>query len=170
MDKHAEKKRLVCYGVLALIVLMVWLIENTAGIFFAPNNLNLYLMVGVVSAIGMLEEPLTAALYGMSAGLLSDIFTPGQVGFNSIVLLLIGLFTSLLISNFMRSTILTNVMFSGAALLIYVFLYWLVMLVFKGVDGSAGALFTMFLPRAFLSLLFCPFLYIFIRRVRKFFI
>lgn len=167
MNKLGEKKSFFRYAALALVVVATWLVENTASTLFAPNNINLYLMVCVVTAIGMLEEELPAALYGLFGGLLMDLFTPGQLGLNSILLLLIGMGTSLVITHVMRSTILTSILFSGAALLLYTVVYWLFMLVFKGVDGSLGALFSMYLPRAALTFLLSPLIYMLIRRLRK---
>lgn len=170
MNKLARHKTALRYGALGLTILVVWLVENVLSLFFAPNNFELYLMVGVVTAIGMLEEELPAALFGLAAGLLTDLFTPGQFGYNAVIMMLIGLVTSLLITHVMRSTISTDLIFSGGAMLLYVVGYWMVMLVFKGIDHSVGAFFTMFLPRAAVSFLFCPFLYIFIRRIRKLFL
>lgn len=166
MNGSIEKKRRFRWALLALMLLVVWLAENTAGIFFGANNFRLYLMVGAVSAIAMLEEALPSALFGLFGGLLTDLFTPGQLGFHSIMLLLVGLFTSLCVSHFMRSTLLTSLMFSGAALLVYVCCYWLFMIVFKGY-GGLSALFTMFLPRALATWLLCPVLYLLVRRLRK---
>lgn len=170
MNRQAEKKQILRYGILALLVLAAWLIENTLSLLFPLNQIELYLVVSVITAIAMLEEELPAALYGLSGGLLMDIFTPGQLGLNSILLLMIGLFTSLCISHFIRSTILTNLIFSAAALLFYVFFYWLFMLVFKGVDNSFTAFLTIFLPRAVITFILSPFIYVLVRRIRKKFV
>ncbi len=127
-------------------------------------------MQGVVVAIAMLEEAVPASLFGLCGGLLMDLFTTTRFGFYSIFLFCIALFTSLLVSHFVRSTILTNLMFSAAALVLYTACYWLFCVVLRGVEGSLSVLFTMLLPRAVVSFFFCPFLYMLIRRTRRHFL
>lgn len=166
----ASQKSVLRYVAFALIILAVWLAETTAGIYMADNNFRLYLMVSVVTAIGMMEEELPAALFGLGAGLLADLFTPGQVGFNSIMLAAIALFTSLCVSHFIRGTILTSMMFNAGAILLYVGLYWLFMIVLKGTGSSLNVLTTMYLPRALGTFLLSPFIYILMRKIRKIFI
>lgn len=166
----AARKPFLRYIIFALILLAIWLFENTMGLYWADNNFRLYLLVSFVTAIGMMEEELPAALFGLGAGLLMDIFTPGQVGFNAVMLMSIALLTSLCVSHFIRGTILTSLMFNGVALILYVGLYWLFMIVFKGTGSSFSVLTTMFLPRAVITFLFSPFIYMMMRKIRKAFI
>lgn len=170
MNKLSHKNEILRYGSFGLIILVTWLLQNTASTWLAPSNLTLYLIVSIVVAIAMVEDPFPASLFGLFAGLLLDLFVPGPLGYSSLMLLLLALGTSLCVERFMRSTILTNILFNAVAITLYLFFYWFFLFALKGTVGSAAALFTIYLPRGILTLLLSPLFYILIRKVRKCFL
>lgn len=164
---NIDKKQIVRYAVLALIVALTAVLQSVIGLG-SISNLRLYVMVSVIVAIGMLEEETAATLFGIFGGLCLDVFSSVHMGYNAVILGIIGLFTSLVVSHFLRSTILTNILFSGIALAGYSVLYWLFFIVFGQIEGGFKTIFSIYLPNSFVTWLLSPVIYIIIRVIRKF--
>lgn len=166
---NVDKKQIVRYLVLAMIVALAAVLQSVIGVGNA-GNFRLYVIVSVIVAIGMLEEETASTLFGVFGGLCLDVFSTAHMGYNAVILGVIGLFTSLVVSHFLRSTILTNILFTAIALAGYSGLYWLFFIVFGQIEGGFKTIFSIFLPNSLVTWILSPFIYIIIRVIRKFFV
>lgn len=166
MDRE-KREKVFRYLILALIAAGAAILQNAFSVSFQIGGARAFIAVPVVVAVGMFEDEGVSAFIGLFTGMLVDMVSGGQMGYNAIVLALVGLGCSLLVSHVMRSTIVTNLIFCGTAIVLYVFFYWLFFIVFKGVPEARHTLFTVFLPSAVYTFVFSPFIYSAIRLVRK---
>lgn len=165
-----DKKRVARYAILGLILALSAVLQNSIGIMLPNSNFRLYLMVCVVVSIAMLESEVSSVIFGMIGGMCIDLFSPVHMGYNAVILAIIGLFTSMAVSHFLRSTIFTNILFTGLAIIAYSGLYWLFFVVFGNVENGFKTLFSIFIPNSLTTWIVSPFVYIIVRSLRKLFV
>ena len=166
MDNEKKITIFRCF-ILAFIIVLVATAQNTLSMVFQIGGARCFIIVPVVVAVGMFENEGTSAFLGLFAGMLIDMVSGVQMGYNAIILCFTALCCSLFVSNIMRSTILTSLIFNSISIVVYVVLYWLFFMIFAGVEDGAKSLFTFYLPSAVYTFIVSPFIFSFIRAIRK---
>lgn len=153
-----NKQKYIRFGLYALIILVVALVQNSPYVLPEIFGARALLLLPLVVSIAMFEREIAAAVFGAVAGILWDICSVKD-GFNSIVLLLICALCSLLIIRLMRNNILTALVLGAGAIISYNTIYIIVNLLLSGAGASIGQIFTFYLPTGLYTLVFIPVFY-----------
>lgn len=154
-------------AILAIIIIISAMLQNTAHLFPTIFGARAFLLIPVVVCISMFEKDVTAALFGAFAGMLWDMTSAVNDGFNTIFLMLIGSICGILVNFIMRNNMVTAMLLSSGALLLYSLSYWLIFVIARGVEGGASMFLTFFLPCSVYTLVFTPLIYLIIRLFMK---
>ena len=151
----------------AIIILIIFLLQNTAGLFPRPWGVPAMLLVPAVVCIGMFEREIPGMIFGLFAGILLDAFSAESLCFHSIALTIIGFVSGFLITSLLRNNLKTSLLLSFIALLIYNSLYF-VFCIWKFADGSAAQIYLRtYLASAAYTSVFIPLIYIIVRTASK---
>lgn len=148
-SKKQDIKRNIVWVVLLCIA---FLLQTTDGLKLHIGNITFLLVLPLLSCICMFEKEKLACWYGLFAGLLLDVVSPSMVGYNALVLLLICTFIGWISTNYLRNTLLTNLVTGSLLIFLYESLYWLFFVEFKNTAGASGAYFGKFLPAILLNI------------------
>lgn len=154
-----------------LLILAVHILQNTRGLFPEIFGVKANPLIPLVICIGMFEREIAGAVLGMLAGILWDSVSPMGDGYNALLLMLAGAAAGLLIDYLMRNNLMTALLLSGFACLIYsvfyVVFFLLANLLANGVDSTGYLLIRYYIPAAVYSFLFTPLWYIIVRAVMR---
>lgn len=152
---------------LAAIILITFLLQNTAGLFPHPWGVPAMLLVPAVVCAGMFEREIPGMIFGLFAGILLDAFSAESLCFHSIALTATGFLSGLLVTRLLRNNLKTSLLLSFCALLIYNCAYF-VFCVWKYSGESALSVFAgTYLASVAYTAVFIPFFYLIIRSVSK---
>ena len=90
MVKKEKKQVYLRWGILAVIILLVSLLQNTGGLLPRIYSVSAMPLIPLVVCIAMLEREMAGACFGMFAGMLWDAVGTRGDGFHAVVLLIIG--------------------------------------------------------------------------------
>lgn len=102
-----------------IIFFVIILFQYTDKAFIRINGVSPLLVLPLITAFSMFHSPVVSALAGMTAGIFTDAVTVGSHGFNSVMLLIIGVFVSCISNNLFNKNIASSVVLT----LIISFLY-----------------------------------------------
>lgn len=152
-----------------LLLCAAFLLQTTYGIVPHIGQIKLLPMLPVLSCVCMFEKEKAACWYGLLAGLLMDVVSPSMVGYNALILLLSCAFIGWISTNYLRNTLLTNLVCGSLLVFLTQSLYWLFFIEFKQTAGASGVYFTHFLPTIILnSLLIIPFFFLILAINKKY--
>ena len=150
---------------LAVIILITFLIQNTAGLFPHPWGIPAMLLVPVIVCTGMFEREIPGMIFGLFAGILLDAFSAESLCFHSVALTLTGFLSGILITRLLRNNLNTSILLSIIFLLVYNSAYF-VFCIWKSAGASALSVYTgKYLTSAAYTALFIPVIYLIIRTV-----
>ncbi len=142
-----EKKQDIKRNIVWVALLCVaFLLQTTDGLRLSVGNVTFLWVLPVLSCVCMFEKEKLACWYGLFAGLLLDVVSPSMVGYNALVLLLICTFIGWISTNYLRNTLLTNLVMGSLLIFLSESLYWLFFVEFKNTAGASGIYFGKFLP------------------------
>ena len=153
--RRSTKILFVRRTVFVLLILAVHILQNTRGLFPEIFGVKANLLIPLVICIGMFEREIAGAVLGMLAG------------YNALLLMLAGAAAGLLIDYLMRNNLMTALLLSGFACLIYSVFYVVFFLLANGVDSTGYLLIRYYIPAAVYSFLFTPLWYIIVRAVMR---
>ncbi len=153
-----NKQKYIRFGLYALIIGVVALVQNSPYILPDIFGARAFILLPLCVSIAMFEREIAAAIFGAVSGILWDICSVKD-GFNSIVLLLICVVCSLLIIRLMRNNILTALVLGAGSVVSYCVIYVIVNLFFDGAGASVRQIFTFYLPSCIYTLAFIPVFY-----------
>lgn len=156
MIKKEKKQVYLRWGILAVIILFVSLLQNTGGLLPKIYGVSAMPLIPLVVCIAMFEREMAGACFGMFAGMLWDAVGAWGDGFHAVVLLIIGCVCGLLLHYLMRVNFITALLLSACATLLHNFLYWLIFLAIPGYAGALSALVRFYLPASLYALVFLP--------------
>lgn len=146
-----KKKNLIKRAVWALLISAAFLLQSTDGISPKIGNIPVTAVLPVLSVICMFEKEKTACWYGLFAGLLMDVVSPSMVGYNALILLILSTGIGFLSTNYLRNTLLTNLLVGFAFVFLNRSLYWLFFIEFKQLANAGGTYLTVYLPSIFID-------------------
>lgn len=154
LTKKTEVKRNIVW---ILLLCAAFLLQTTYGFMPHLGAVKLLPMLPLLSCVCMFEKVNYAPWYGLGVGLLMDVVSPSMVGYHALILLLICTFIGWVSSNYLRNTLLTNLLMGFVLIFLSESLYWLFFLEFKQTAGASGIYFSRFFPAIVLnSLLIIP--------------
>lgn len=103
--------------VFSLLLLALYALQTTPGLFEIAHTKPV-LIVGLVVCVAMYENVLPSACFAMAAGLLWDISSDKLFGFNGLILLVCGMFISLLCIYYLHTKLLNALIFCAAVMLV----------------------------------------------------
>lgn len=167
MTLESQRKKLITRRLcLALILLLLSVLQNTDGFFPQIFGVRALILIPAVVCMAMYERDIYGMLLGLFAGALWDITASGA-SFNALYLLTVGFVCGTLINTIMRNNVVTAMILSTLATLIYNIGYWAVNFIGGGMDNAAFILIRYYLPSIFYTMLFIPLTFIAVRAVEK---
>lgn len=143
-----KKQKTIKYVVYCLLIVLAALLQNTEGLWFEIGGARCFFLIPVTVLLGINEDERVSAFLGFFAGLLWDAVSAQHMGFNFIYLMLVCYISSALVSYVFRNTFWVGVISAVICTVLYCVLYWLIFLVFSGVQGSAATLGYFYIPCA----------------------
>ena len=126
MTLESQRKKLITRRLcLALILLLLSVLQNTDGFFPQIFGVRALILIPAVVCMAMYERDIWGMLLGLFAGALWDITASGA-SFNALYLLTVGFVCGTLINTIMRNNVVTAMILSTLATLIYNIGYWAV--------------------------------------------
>lgn len=110
---------------LAVVVLVTALLQNTDGFLPVFFGARIFLLIPLIISIGMLEGEVSGLVYGLIGGAFWDVCSSGIDGWHAFYLAFIGCLSGVLIHYIMRSRLLTEYCICGIASVIHCVVYWL---------------------------------------------
>lgn len=153
--------------IFAAVILVVFFIWNTDGLFPKPWGIPAMLMVPLVISIGMFERENAGMVFGLFAGVLMDTFSAGTVCFHSIMLMIAGYFSGVLITRLMRNNLKTCLLLNVVYLFIYNTLFYLTNYHYSAEEGFAYLYSDVFVASVFYTMVFVPAVYLIVRAIFK---
>ena len=167
MTLESQRKKLITRRLcLALILLLLSVLQNTDGFFPQIFGVRALILIPAVVCMAMYERDIWGMLLGLFAGALWDITASGA-SFNALYMLTVGFVCGTLINTIMRNNVVTAMILSTLATLIYNIGYWAVSFVGGGMDNSGFILIRYYLPSILYTMLFIPLTFITVRAVEK---
>lgn len=158
LSKKNEMKR---HLVWVVFLSVAFLIQTTYGFMPQLFQINLYPVLPLLSCICMFEKEKYACWYGLFTGLLLDVVSPSMVGYHAFIFLLLCTGIGYFSTNYLRNTLLTNLVMGGLLIFISQSLYWLFFIEFKQTAGASVTYFTRFVPSMLLNtVLVIPFFFL----------
>lgn len=167
MFKRENKMIYIRWTILAGLIVIVSLFQNTDGLLPAVYGVRAMPLIPFVVCIGMYERDWGSAGLGLFAGLLWDGVSAHGQGFRSVYLMVIGCVCGLLLHYFMRRNLITGLLLTGVSLVLHNVLYWLFFIVIPGYDGAAELLLNFYLPSCLYSLAFMPLFFYLMKSLHK---
>lgn len=154
-------------GILAALILLTAVLQNTRGAFPGLFGAGAVLLIPAVVVTAMFERAGAGMFFGLFAGLLCDLCSGGTDGFYAIFLTATGFVCGSLITYFMRNNIVTALVLGLCASLAGCTLYWLFFVLLRGID-SAGYLYVRYyLVSAVYTTAFIPVYYLIIMKLSE---
>lgn len=152
---------------MCLILVLADLLQNTAYVFPSIFGARAFLIIPAVVSIAIFEQDITATYYGVFAGVLWDISSGYFDGLNAVMCMLTATAVCLLMHYVMRNNIVSALLLSAVAIVLYVVIHWLFFVVAKGAADSVSSLLRFYLPSALYTFAFFPVYYYRVRSLRK---
>lgn len=150
-----------------IIIAVAALIQNTHGLTIELGGARCFLLLPVCMAIGIGEDELGAGLLGLFGGMLWDLTAARHYGFNAIFICLACFFCAALVTYYVRTTFLTDFIFSAVAIIAYCLLYWLFFIIIANMHGSELTLFSFYIPSAIYTIAVTPIIWFSLSPIKK---
>lgn len=160
VERRMNITRWVVYSIL---LLLFFLMQTTPGLFPIINGAHANLLVPLIVCIGMHEEDIVGAYFGLAAGVMWDTVANHVPGYHSIVLMLVGCMCGLLITHLMRNNFLTALFLSFSAIFIHSLFYWIFFYIFPGQEEYFTYFVKYSAPSMVYTFLLTPLIYLLIR-------
>lgn len=141
---NKNKKRFASVYINLLLIIFLFLFRTSGLITFKIGQISPIVVLPLIVAISMFFGEWSGAAYGFIAGLLMDSTSLGSSLFNSICMMLIGLFCGIVANFYLNKNIKSALALSGAASFSYYLAKFLLLYVLAG-NGVDGQLFARYL-------------------------
>ncbi len=165
--RQAYYRKYVYHTLLGLIAAFLYLWQNSVNAFPEIASVRAVPLVAFVVCVTVFNPDHAGMVYGLVAGLVMDINWTKLSGFNALCLLVMCAVCGLLIRFLFTRTLLTAMLLSGIACVVYFLIYWLCFCVFAGVEDKAYCLFSRYLPMAIYTWVFTIPFYFIVRVMTK---
>ncbi len=157
------KRRLI----IAAVIVICALLQTTIGYFPSIFGIHFFLLVPLCVCIAVFEGERWGAAFGIFAGALWDLSHGGGDGYNALFLLVVCAVCGVLVRYLMQKNIVTGLVMSGGACLLYSILYVMFFISAQGIDRPAFLFVRYYLPGAVFSFLLTFVFYYLIKEISK---
>lgn len=161
-----RKNLILRRGLLALLVLVLAIFQNTEGFFPQIFGIRALPLIPAVVCISMFERDIAGMFYGLFAGALWDMYSQGG-DFNALYLLAAGFICGTLMNTVMRNNIVTAAILSSLFVTVHPIVYWAVHYAFANSGNAAFMLWRYYLPSIVYTALLIPIMFIIVRAIEK---
>lgn len=155
-----SSSRLMRYLAYSLEILVLFVLQETPGLFPEIFGGRPLLLVPVAISISMFETEIASMGFAVAIGLLMDYALGAGFGFYALVLVVLCVIISKVSSTVLQVNLPTSIITAFFAVAIVVILDWLVHFVFSGYSRVGFALVNHYLPNYLYTLLIFPLLFI----------
>ena len=141
-------------GLLLLLVMFTAAFQHTDGAIPTLFGVKAMVLIPLAVVIGMHERSMSGLLFGALAGVLWDFAAVRGDGFFSVCLAVIGYFSGVLVTWYLRNCILSALLLGAVSITGVNVLYWLVFIFGKGYEGAVSLLTGYYLPSVLYTLVF----------------
>lgn len=163
-----RKNLILRRGLLAVILLVLAVVQNTDGFFPQIFGVRALLLIPAVVCVSMFERDIAGMFFGLFAGALWDMYSEGG-DFNALYLLAAGFICGTLINTILRNNIVTAAILSMIFIIIHPIVYWAVHYAFGDIDSAVFMLWRYYLPSIAYTAVFIPVMFILVRSIEKHF-
>ncbi len=163
IDKKAVERRII----LAFLLVLTFLFQNTGGLFPAPFGIHAMLLVPITVCIAMFEREFAGMFYGLAAGVMLDAFSSQSVVFNSLFFTVIGFGAGALITYLMRNNLLCATIMVSFSSFLYTTLLYFLYIDFSAIDKPLLVFLRYYFASAIYTVILTPVYYFIVRAVSK---
>ncbi len=154
MEYHVRRKHgYLYYTAWCLVLLAAFLVQST-GLLRALHGVRPLLLVALVCALSVFNGVTASFLFGLAAGVLTDLTSVAPDGFHAIAMALLGLAISLLVEHLFNQRLITVGLISLGGCLLYELALFLLLELPKGYEGVGAYFWRVSVPAAFYTWLF----------------
>ena len=147
------------YVCVAAVLLILSVLQNTPGWFPTFFGAKAFLLIPAVVSIAVFEKDTGGIFFGLFAGALWDMSASGR-DYYAIFLVITGFVCGSLLNNIMRPNVLTNLLLSGVWTGAFCLGHWIIRYVAGGLDSTAHALLTYYLPSFLWTVVLSPVIFL----------
>lgn len=169
-----NKNTYIRRAVFAGLILFTALLQNTKGLFPEIFGVRAMLLIPAVVCVSMYERDIPGIFFGLFAGMLWDTVSAGPHNFSALILTATGFICGALVGSVMRNNLVTALLLTSAAVLVYNTFYWLTVYVLnydRGewviVEGAFRAYYAFYLPSCVYTAVLIPAFYFLVRAVKN---
>lgn len=162
-----NKNTVIRRVILALLVLITYIFQNTGGLFPAPAGIHAILLIPLTICIGMFEREFAGIFFGLFAGTMLDAFNSDSICFNSIIFTVIGFSAGALITYLMRNNLVCAAILTAFFTFSYNSLYFILYCLFDGEPNPLSVYFRYFFLSVIYTSVFTPLYYYIIREISR---
>lgn len=151
--------RYIKWTAYGLVILLFSILQSTPRLIPKVCGASPLLLVPLTVCIAMYVGPIGGAAAGIASGLLWDLYSDRLLGFNALLLLLLGCACGLLVRLLLRNNLLSALLLVGGALLFQGLADWFFNILLLGRDSPLYVLLYMTLPDLLYSLVLSPLIY-----------
>lgn len=163
IDKKTVERRVI----LASLLLLTFLFQNTGGLFPAPFGIHAMLLVPLTVCIAMFEREFAGIFYGLAAGVMLDAFSSQSVVLNSLFFTVIGFGAGSLITYLMRNNLLCATIMTSVSSFIYTALLYFIYIDFTAIDRPFLVFLKYYFASAIYTVILTPVYYFLVRAISK---
>lgn len=150
------------WGIYYLALLIAYTLQTTSHLF-EISGIKPVLIVPLLICVCMYEEVVPSFVYAVITGLLWDISSGKLMGFNAIILSVVGMFASLLCIYYLRTKLLNSVLFVITAMMVQGLLDFLFYYALWGLENNQLILTNYILPTVIYTVVVTPIFYFGVR-------
>ncbi len=154
-------------GIIALLILITAMAQNTVGGLPAFFGAHVNLIIPLIVATAMFERGIAGLGFGLFAGVLLDTCATNSDGFYSFVIMATGFVCGTMITYYLRNNIVTAFVLCLISSVLCNTLYWLCFIVFRGIDSAGYIYLRYYLPSVVCTVIFTPLYYHIIRKLSE---
>lgn len=154
------------WGLYSGLLLLLYALQTTPGLFSIFGTKPV-LVLGLAVAVSMYEGVLPSAFFCMTTGFLWDISSDKVFGFNAVILLVCGLFISLLCIYYLHTRLLNALLFCAVTLCLQGLLDYVFDYALWNLEGAWIVLVHNILPTAAYTLAVMPLFYFLVRTIER---
>jgi rod shape-determining protein MreD len=153
--------------IIAALIIVCALLQLTEGYFPSVFGIHFILLVPLCVCIAVFEGERWGAAFGIFAGALWDLSHGGGDGYNALFLLLVCAACGVLVRYLMQKNLVTSLVMSGAACLLYAILYVMFFISAQGIERPGYLFIRYYLPGAVFSFPMTFIFYYLIKNISK---
>lgn len=149
------------------VIVLCALLQLTAGYFPSIMGVHFFLLVPLCVCIAIFEGERWGAAFGIFAGALWDLSHGGGDGYNTLFLFVICAVCGVLVRYLMQKNLVTSLVMSAGACLLYSILYVMFFISAQGIERPGYLFVRYYFPGAILSFLLTFIFYFAIKGISK---